>query len=261
MNYLRLFWTFFRLGALNELAYRVNFIVQVFQSLLTLGMALGGLAIVFNQTETLAGWQPAELVGLIGVYTLIGGLINLIIRPSMQQFMEDIRMGTLDFTILKPEDSQFLVSVRQFEVWKILDVLLGIGVLVVALLQLGAQFGLWQALAFGLTLLAGGIIVYSFWLILATCSFWFIKTENILVIFQAMYQAGRWPVTIYPIWLRTILTFLVPVAFAVTVPAQALTGRLNGQTLLGAVLLALFFWLAARWFWRFGIRYYSGASA
>lgn len=261
MNYLRLFWTFFRLGALNELAYRVNFLVQVLQSLLALGMALGGLAIVFNQTDTLAGWQPAELVGLVGVYTLIGGLINLVIRPSMQRFMEDIRLGTLDYTIIKPEDAQFLVSVKQFEVWKLLDVLLGIGVLVVALIQLEAQFGLRQALMFGVTLLAGSAIVYSFWLILATCSFWFIKTENILVIFQAVYQAGRWPITIYPVWLRTTLTFLVPVAFAVTVPAQALTGRLNGQTLLGTVVVALFFWLAARRFWRIGIRYYSGASA
>ncbi len=261
MNYLRLFWTFFRLGALNELAYRVNFLVQVLQSLLALGMALGGLAIVFNQTDTLAGWQPAELVGLVGVYTLIGGLINLVIRPSMQRFMEDIRLGTLDYTIIKPEDAQFLVSVKQFEVWKLLDVLLGIGVLIVALIQLGAQFGLRQALMFGVALLAGSAIVYSFWLILATCSFWFIKTENILVIFQAVYQAGRWPITIYPVWLRTTLTFLVPVAFAVTVPAQALTGRLNGQTLLGTVVVALFFWLAARRFWRIGIRYYSGASA
>jgi ABC-2 type transport system permease protein len=261
MNYLRLFWTFFRLGALNELAYRANFLVQIIQSLLTLGLALGGLAIVFNQTETLAGWQPAELVGLVGVYTLIGGLINLVIRPSMQQFMEDIRLGTLDFTILKPEDAQFLVSIRQFEVWKLLDILLGLGVLGVALVQLGAQVGLGQALAFGLTLLAGAVIVYSFWLILATCSFWFIKTENILVIFQAVYQAGRWPITIYPVWLQTTLTFLVPIAFAVTVPAEALTGRLNGQTLFMTAAVAILFWLAARWFWRFGIRYYSGASA
>jgi ABC-2 type transport system permease protein len=261
MNHLRLFWTFFRLGALNELAYRANFFVQLFQSLLTLGMALGGLAIVFDQTETLAGWQPAELVGLVGVYTLIGGLINLVIRPSMQQFMEDIRQGTLDFTILKPEDAQFLVSVKQFEVWKLLDILLGLGVLVVALIQLGAQVGPWQAVTFGLTLLAGGVIVYSFWLILATCAFWFIRTENILVIFQAVYQAGRWPITIYPIWLQTTLTFLVPVAFAVTVPAEALTGRLSGQTLLITIGVAIVFWVAARRFWQFGIRYYSGASA
>ena len=58
------------------------------------------------------------------------------------------------------------------------------------------------------------------------------------MIFQSMYEAGRWPVSLYPGWLRFALTFLVPVAFATTVPAEALTGRLNGQTLLGAVALA-----------------------
>lgn len=183
------------------------------------------------------------------------------IQPSMQRFMEDIRMGTLDFMILKPEDAQFLISVRQIEIWKLIDVLVGIGVLVVALLRLGTQFGLRDALAFGIALLAGGTIVYSFWMMLATCAFWFVKTENILVIFQSMYQAGRWPVTIYPAWLQTILTFLVPITFAVTVPAQALTGRLTTPTLLLAVGLAVGLFLLARWFWRYGIRFYSGASA
>lgn len=261
MNQLRVFWTFFRLGAMNELAYRVNFITQFFQALLSLGLALGGLAVVFNQTDTLGGWLPSELLSLVGIYLLVGGLINLIIQPSMQRFMEDIRLGTLDFMILKPEDAQFLISVRQIEIWKLIDILLGLGVLVVALVRLGTQLSLLQALAFGVALLAGGVIVYSFWLILATSAFWFVKTENILVIFQAMYQAGRWPVTIYPIWLQTILTFLVPITFAVTVPAQALTGRLTGSTLALAVLLAVALFLISRWFWRFGIRFYAGASA
>lgn len=127
--------------------------------------------------------------------------------------------------------------------------------------RLSTQLSPLHALGFGVALLAGGAIVYSFWLILATAAFWFVKTENILVIFQAMYQAGRWPVTIYPVWLQTILTFLVPITFAVTVPAQALTGRLTGSTLALAVLLAVAMFLASRWFWRFGIRFYAGASA
>lgn len=261
MNQLRILWTFFRLGAMNELAYRVNFITQFFQAFLSLGLALGGLAIVFNQTDTLAGWHPAELTALVGIYVLVGGLISLVIQPSMQRFMEDIRLGTLDFMILKPEDAQFLISVRQIEIWKLIDVGLGFAVLIVALLQLGTQIGPAQAAAFGVALLAGATIVYSFWLILATSAFWFVKTENILVIFQAMYQAGRWPVTIYPPWLQGILTFLVPIAFAVTVPAQALTGRLTLQTLLLAVAVAIGLFLLSRWFWRFGIKFYAGASA
>ena len=261
MNQLRVLWTFFRLGAMNELAYRVNFITQFFQAFLSLGLALGGLAIVFNQTDTLAGWYPAELTALVGIYVLVGGLISLVIQPSMQRFMEDIRLGTLDFMILKPEDAQFLISVRQIEIWKLIDVGLGCAVLTVALLQLGTQIGPLQAAAFGVALLAGATIVYSFWLILATSAFWFVKTENILVIFQAMYQAGRWPVTIYPPWLQGILTFLVPISFAVTVPAQALTGRLTTQTLLLAVAVAVALFLISRWFWRFGIKFYAGASA
>jgi ABC-2 type transport system permease protein len=74
-------------------------------------------------------------------------------------------------------------------------------------------------------------------------------------------MTGRFPVGIYPDWLRFGVTFLVPVAFAVTVPAQAVTSRLSVQTLLIALFFAAFLFALTRWFWRFGLRSYSGASA
>ena len=76
-----------------------------------------------------------------------------------------------------------------------------------------------------------------------------------------MYQAGRWPIGIYPQWLRLILTFLVPVAFAVTVPAEALSGRLSQTSLLTATALAVGMLALSRWFWKFGVKNYSCASA
>jgi ABC-2 type transport system permease protein len=128
-------------------------------------------------------------------------------------------------------------------------------------MRLGERIGAGEAAAFAVMLLAGGAIVYSFWLILASLSFWFVRVENILVIFQSMYEAGRWPISLYPGWLRFGLTFLVPVAFATTVPAEALTGRLDTPTLLGALALAAALLVASRLFWRTGVRHYSGASA
>lgn len=261
MHYLRILGTYLRLGILNELEYRANFWIQIFQTGLELLVALGGLAVVFNQTDNLGGWRPAELLALVGVYFLVGGLIRTVIRPSMQRFMEDVRKGTLDFTLVKPVDSQMLVSIQRIEIWRLADVVVGLVVLGVALARLGARIGPAEALIFGVALLAGGLIVYSFWLILATCSFWFVRVENILVIFMSMYQAGRWPISIYPAWLRTLLTFLVPVAFATTVPAEAFTGRLDVELLVGAVVLAALMLAVSRWFWRYGIRFYSGASA
>ena len=87
------------------------------------------------------------------------------------------------------------------------------------------------------------------------------RVENILTIFQSMYEAGRWPVSLYPGWLRYGLTFVIPVAFATTVPAEALTGRLNWETLIVATALALGLLIASRLFWLVGLRHYSGASA
>jgi ABC-2 type transport system permease protein len=85
--------------------------------------------------------------------------------------------------------------------------------------------------------------------------------ENFLVIFQSMYEAGRWPVSLYPGWLRYGLTFIVPVAFATTVPAEALTGRLTWMTLVIAVGIAAFLFVVSRFVWRVGLRRYSGTSA
>ena len=90
-------------------------------------------------------------------------------------------------------------SIQRVEIWKLTDVGLGIAVLAVALGRLGAHVGALPARWHSPPLsLAGGVIVYSFWMILATSAFWLVRVENILMVFQSMYEAGRWPVSIYP---------------------------------------------------------------
>ena len=257
----KLIWLFFRVGAMNEMQYRVNFVIQLFQSLVALGTGLIGLALVFSHTTTLAGWSRPELLVVMGVYTLMGGLINLTIQPNMQQLLNDVQQGTLDYILTRPADAQLQVSVRQIHIWSATDILLGIGVLFVAFFQLQTILGILQAIAFAALLLLGGLMIYSFWLIMTTGVFWVIRMENILELFQGVYQAGRWPTTIYPNWLQVGLTFLVPVAFAVTVPAEALTGRLTIVTLFEAFALTILLLLFSRWFWKLGLRHYSGASA
>lgn len=261
MNYFRLFIAFLRVSLMSELAYRVNFFVQLFQSLLNLGLSLIGLAVIFSFTDTLGGWRPDEVLALVGVYFLVGGIISLIIQPGMQELIDSVRHGTLDFALTKPEDAQFIISIQRVEIWSLIDIMMGLGVLVFALARMGERVGGGEAAIFILMLLAGGVIIYSFWLILAALSFWFVRVENILTVFQSMFEAGRWPISLYPGWLRYGLTFVVPVAFAVTVPAEALTGRLNWETLLIAVALAVVLFIVSRLFWRSGLRHYTGASA
>ena len=107
--------------------------------------------------------------------------------------MTDVRRGTLDYTLTKPADAQFLISISQFRIWKATDFVLGVIVLSYALYKKGMDVGVADAATFGLVLLSGAATIYSFFLILSTISFWYIKVENILNIFDAMVQAGRWP--------------------------------------------------------------------
>jgi ABC-2 type transport system permease protein len=252
---------FLRIGILNELQYRINFFLQLLQSFISLAVGLIGLALVFEHTTDLAGWTRPELLAVMGVHILMGGVIRAAIQPNMERLMGDVQEGTLDYALTKPADAQLLVSVREFRIWQLVDVVMGAIVLGVAIGQLQSRIGLLQALGFAAALALGALIIYSFWLIITTGAFWLTRMGNIIELFQGVYQAGRWPVSVYPDWLRTGLTFLVPVAFAVTVPAEALTGRLTPLTLGGAALLTAALLLFARWFWRLGLRNYTGASA
>ena len=258
---LRVVWTFFKIGLLNEFAYRANLYLQMVQSAVAVGAAIGGLLVVFGHTDNLGGWGPDEVLAVLGVYLLMSAAMGGVIEPSMAALMEDVRLGTLDYTLTKPVEAQLLVSIADVRVWKLVDVALGVIVLAVALVRRGAAVGFGDAAGFLLMLLAGGAIIYSFFLAMASASFWFLRIENIFAIFGDVYQAARWPIGIYPQWLRFILTFVVPVAIAVTVPAEAAVGRLTGSRVALALAVALFTLFASRLLWRLGLKRYSGASA
>ena len=261
MRLLNLMWSHLKVGVANELHYRVNFFIQLIQSLISLTVGLVSLAVVFRYTNELGGWTRPELLIVMGIYILMGGVISTFIQPNMDRLLSEIGDGTLDFALTKPVDSQAMVSLRQINFWSLTDVIIGLIVVVVAVSQLQRQLGPWQVLGFVAAITLGGSLVYCFWLIISSIAFWVIRLYDFVIVFQAIYAAGRWPVGIYPDWLRVGLTFLVPVAFAVTVPAEALTGRLNPMVLLGTFALAVLFAGLSRLIWSLGVRRYSGASA
>ncbi len=246
---------------MNELQYRVNFFIQVFQSFLALGTGLIVLSLVFSHTTELNGWTRPQLLAILGVQILMSGVIHTFIQPNMTHLLGDIRDGKLDFALTKPEDSQVIVSVRDVRIWQATDIVSGLVVLVVAIVQLGNGLDAWDALAFVVALLIGCVMLYCFWLAITTGGFWLIRMDQVVELFEGVFQSGRWPVGVYPGWLRIGLTFLVPIAFAVTIPAQALTSRLTGGTLAFAAGLAIVFVVLTRIFWRVGLKHYGGASA
>jgi ABC-2 type transport system permease protein len=197
----------------------------------------------------------------MGIFVLMGGVINAVIQPNMTRLLDEIHQGTLDFALTKPADAQGLISVREFHLWSLTDVLVGVLVLSYGIYYYQGRVGILQSFEFLLALVMGSILIYCIWLIITCTAFWIVRVDEIVNLFQGVYAAGRWPVDIYPRWLQVGLTFIIPVAFAVTIPAEALTSRLTPTILAGTFGLTIMFSLVARIIWRLGLKNYSGASA
>lgn len=258
---IKLAWTYLRLGVLNEMQYRANFFVAIVQSLLGVAVAIAVLALVYSKTNALDGWTQSELLVVLGVQILLGGVIHATIQPNMERLTQEVQDGKLDFALLKPADSQLLISLRELRLWQLVDVVSGAVVISVGVSRLQTSVGAGHAFAFLALLLIGASLLYCFWLVLATGSFWVVNMWFLSDLFEGIYQVGRWPIGVYPGWLRYSMTYLVPIGFAVTVPAQAMTHRLAWPTVALAVGFAAVVFLLTRWFWRFGLKRYSGASA
>lgn len=261
LRHLRLILLFARVSVQDSAAYRTDFIANLLVSLFNFGAEIVGLWTIFSNTRSLNGWGIFEMVALLGVFRMMSGIIALIIAPNMRLIMDDIREGKLDYILLKPINSQFYVSFRRVVVWRLAEIVLGLLLVVVAMVKLAAVFSLAKLVLFFTMLTAGAVIIYSFWLVLATLAFWLTRVNNMEMVFWNVFEAGRYPVEIYRPMIRLGLTYVVPLAFITTFPAGALVGRTDYSGFALSLFFAAGSLLVASAFWRYGLRNYSGASA
>lgn len=261
--YVNLLGQFARVSFQQEAAFRANFAVNLLNTGLSLIAGLAGVLVLFGQVDTFQGWSFGQVLALLGVYLIISALRGLVIGPSLDGLggMDgELWDGRFDFTALKPVNTQFLVSCRTWRVWALVDLALGLGVLGAALAQLGQSLSVMALAAFLAALAISVAIVYSLSLLLTSGAFWYLGVPLIWILDSVM-QMGRYPVGIYPGWLRLVLTWIIPIGFITTVPAQALSGGAPAGLLLGGAALAIGLFAAASAVFRAGFRRYNSASS
>jgi viologen exporter family transport system permease protein len=249
-----------RLNVVEELQYRANFIASLLATAFWIATALLTLALFFRHTTRLGGWEYWEVVVLLGVFNALTGVIEAILRPGIGQLADDVRSGALDLVLMRPADAQLFVSFRRLDLWRVTDIVLGLALSGYALFRLGHVPTIWQSGAFLVALAAAAVVVYAIWVALMSLAFWFVAVENIAVLFDAVYEGARYPVSAYPGALRFVFVYLLPIAWATTVPASTLTGRLSPLTGLAAAAVGATAFLLSRLLWRTALKRYTGAS-
>jgi len=263
MQYLRMVRLFISTAIQNMLAYRLNFWISLLHSLLSFGTGVIAVEVLFGQVEAIRGWTLSSTLGLLGTYLTLGALRRLFIGPSLEALAGmdgEIWTGKFDYTLLRPVDVQFLASVRLWQPLALLDLVLGGGVLIAAGVRLGHTMTFADVLSFLVALASGVAILYAILLAFSALVFWspgFLYTW----LFNALFQMARYPVGLYPGWLRLVLTWVVPVGIMTTVPAQALSGDLPAATLAGSLALAVVLFAVATVLFRTGLHRYASASS
>jgi len=257
---IRILAALWRINLAEELQYRANFVASVLGTFFWIGTALLTLAVFFSHTTRLGGWDYWEVVVLLGVFNALTGVIEAVLRPGIGRLAGEVRSGGLDLVLAKPVDAQGFVSFRRLDIWRLADVVLGLALAGYALHRLGHTPTLAQLAAFGLALTAAAVVVYALWVALMSLAFWFVSVENLSVLFDAVYEGARYPVSAYPEALRFLFVYLIPIAWTTTIPASALTGRLRPEIGLVAALVAGTALALARLVWRTALKRYTGAS-
>ncbi len=258
-RYGRMVGLFWQTAIAAELEYRLNFLLATLSSLGGLAGSLFGLFLFYRTGYEFPGWHWEQALIIVGIFTLFQGFSGTFLAPNLNRIVRHIQQGTLDFILLKPIDSQFWLSTHTLSPWGLPDLVLGL----IVILYAGARLQIgW--IDYGLSLIPlgfGFLILYSLWFMLGATSIWFVKIYNVTEVLRGLLEAGRYPMAAYPAGYRVFFTFVVPVAFLTTVPAEMLLGRGSwGWTAAsGALAIALFF--AARRFWLFALRFYTSASS
>ena len=260
-RYLHLFWIQLRTSALLALQYRWDFLIDGAISVFWTLSALVPLLVIYQARHEIAGWSFPEALVVVGWFTLLEAILEGAINPSLTSVVDHIRKGTLDFVLIKPADAQFLVSTARLLPWRATNVLTAGVIFVYAFHELGHGPSLVAVGASALLFVTAVFILYSLWILTVSAAFYVVRIDNLTFLFTSIFDAARWPASVFRGLIRVAFTFVVPLALMTTFPAEAMLGHLRPFILLLPVGMALVFGIVSRLVWLRAVARYTSASS
>jgi ABC-2 type transport system permease protein len=259
-RYWRIYRAFFTSSFARELEFRANFFAKILQNVVWIFFFVMILLVVYRNTDDVAGWGRGDAFILAATVFLMNALSSAFFM-SLMEIPQHVRMGTMDFIITKPVDTQFWVSMRRFNFDQIGTLFAGFVMIYLGTKESGLTPGIAQYGGYTILVLASLTIFYAFHLMLMTLGIWLVRVDNLWVLGESVIQITRFPLDIYGQGLQRFLTFFVPLAFIATVPARQLVVGLDLPMVALGVVWAVAFFFIARIFWRFALTHYTSASS
>ncbi|GAA4423807.1 ABC transporter permease [Bremerella cremea] len=280
-SYAAVFYMFLRNSLVRDLSFRSNFWIECVSSLSWVIMNLGFYLLIFSYTTSIGpntGWGKWEFFVFLATTLLVNSLVQMFFMPNIQEFSELIRTGKLDFALLKPIDTQFLVSFEKVNWPSTANFLFGLLLMGISLFQLThrperpIELTATMVVTFVIFLLCGVAILYSLMIVLAASSIWLGRNTSLYDFWFYITSFSRYPMEIYNagtlgMSLQLIFTFAIPILIVVNVPARIMAQPFGvSETQMWAlpiymlVATGMSLWFS-RWVFKMSLRSYRSASS
>lgn len=245
----------------SRLAYRWEFFLSVVSVITDLVVRLIFLSVIYQYVPNLAGWTYPQMLFLFATCFTLEAIAWFTWRGSILKLHESIRDGSYDFLMTKPVSLLFITAFRRMDLEDVARIVLGAGLVSYAIHLNHFSPHLSQWILWFIALILSQVVYFSFALILKTTSFWTTQTSEINYVMYSLDRLNQYPTQIYTGLVRWIFTFIIPVTFISTIPAELINGKAGLLALGGLGLFSVLIFLVARGIFYHAIRSYSSASS
>src|SRR5438034_8335418 len=236
--------------------FKSNFLLWIVVELLWFGLQLSFIGVLYLHTDHIGTWTKWQVVMLIGASHFIQQIFQAFFLVNCTNLSELIRTGKLDFLLLLPVNTRFLVSLRQVDLGGFVNASSALAVMAYAARQMHFVPGGAQVVGFFVVCAAGILIHYSLMLLLASISFWTVRAQGIVWGYYNLFQLARMPDEAFQRGLfRTLFTFAIPMLLVSNVPVRVLADKYNSITpIIMLLLMSVACFLLSEWGWRASLK-------
>jgi ABC-2 type transport system permease protein len=244
------------------MSFKTNFLLWIFVELLWFALQLGFIAVIYSHTDHIGDWTKWQVVLLMGTAHFIQQVFQAFFFTNCVELSDLIRTGRLDFMLLLPVNTRFLISLRKVDLGGFVNATSALAVIIYSLKQLALVPSFLQVLGFALFALMGILIHYALMFLLSTVSFWTVRAQGIVWGYYSLFNISRLPDAAYRGFFKAFFTFVLPMVLVANVPAKVLIAKLHASRDLALLVVIMFACAAISEFaWRFSVRRYTSASS
>jgi ABC-2 type transport system permease protein len=261
-RYGSIYLTLWRNSIIREMSFKTNFLLWIVVELLWFSLQLAFIAVIYSHTDRIGDWTKWQVVLLMGTAHFIQQIFQAFFFTNCVELSDLIRTGRLDFMLLLPVNTRFLLSLRKVDLGGFANAASALVVVGYALNQLALVPSVAQVIGFLLLAVTGILIHYSLMFLLSTISFWTVRAQGIVWGYYSLFNIARLPDAAYRGFFRAFFTFVLPMVLVANVPAKVLVAKLHSSwELVVLVIVMIVCAVISEIGWRFSVKHYTSASS